>query len=338
MKKISKLIGCNILVIVFLVCTSINLFASDRPDSKTAGVLKGLGASPGGVGFMLLTGISKLTKQTYPRIDISVVPGGFVGNLFRVNTGEGDIAATTASLAAMAENKIPPYNGKNLENVMALFSTQNEFNFFAIVRKDLQVDSLEELFQKKLPVKLCTLNKGTATELVWRSVFEAQGVTWDDISKKWGGGISFVTWGDAVNLVKDGHADGILAVGSKKIGWAMDLSHARDVKILKWDENILKMVQDKFGLRKGIIPAKTYPKIDDDVVVPYTPCQIVVNRHVSNNVVKAILTSIYENEKKYANHHNALANFKGQGMGTGLKLPLHPAAIEFYNEKNIPVQ
>lgn len=324
------------LMVLSLLLASAGMAAEAPDPQSTTAVLKAAGASPGGVGFMLLTGMAKWVKKAYPRIDITVVPGGYVGNLFRVNTGEMDLAATTVSLCAMAENKQVPYNQTPIPNTQALFTTQDQFNFFAIVRDDLEANSIGELFAKKLPVKLCTLNKGTATELIWRAVFESQGVSWADIQDKWGGSISFVSWGDAVNLVKDGHADGILAVGAGKIGWAMDLAHARKVKILQWDPRFMKMVKQKFGLKKGAIPGDSYPNITKAVVCPYTSGEIIVNAKVSDKVVTAILTSIVRYAKDYAKHHKALSGFTVDKMAE-VKLPLHPAAMRFYKAHNIPL-
>ena len=328
-------LSAMIFAVLFLLVSSVS--AADKPDPKTSAVLKAAGGSPGGVGFVILTGLSKVVSESYPRIEVTVVPGGFVGNLMRTSVGELDIAVTTISLAAMGEKKAPPYDKEDLSNVRALMSAQNKFNFFAVVRKDLEADSIGDLFTKKLPVKFATLHKGTATELVWGSILKSQGIGWEDIKSQWGGNVSFVSWADGVNLVKDGHADGILAVGSNKIGWLLELSHARDLKMLKWDPEILDYAMDNFGLLEGKIPAGTYVGIEEDVVVPYTPCEFVINKGVPDNVVKAILTGAFENAEMFSKHHPSLSEFTADGMAKGLRIPLHPAAEAFYKEHSIPL-
>lgn len=313
-------------------------WAADQPNTEVEGVLKALGASPGGVGFMLLTGMFSVVKESYPRLEMTVVPGGFVGNMQRVNIGEGDLGSTTTFLASMAAQQVEPFNKGPLNDTMSLVNIQNQFFFFAIVRKDLEAETLGDLFKKKMPVRLCTLNKGTSTELVWRGIFASQGISWDDISSKWGGGISFVAWADAVNLVKDDHADGILAVGDAKMGWIMELANSRDIKVLKWDPEFMKVAQDKYGLEPGEIPAGAYPGIDKPVAVPYSPNMVVVNRNVPDKMVKAILDAMYKRAKEYSSFHPGLARFTTEGMAKGMYLPLHPAAAEFYKEHKIPTQ
>lgn len=304
------------------------------PDPKMSAVLKAGGGAVGGVGYMVMTGMSKVVKSAFPRIDITVVPGGWVGNLFRVNSGEMDIGSTTTAMCSLAAAKKAPFD-KDLPNIRSLYSTQDRLYYFAIVSNDVPVDSLRELFQKKPAIRLCTINKGTTTELMWRNVFESQGVTWEDIPK-WGGKMNFVAWGDAVNLVKDGHADGILAVGVRKIGWAMDLVNARKMKILKWDDELLDMLNKKFGFGQDDIPANTYPGITESIMCPTDSGAVIVNSKVPDKVVEAVLTALADNAKSYQSHHAALANFKAEGMAKGLMLPLHPAALKFYKSRNIP--
>jgi TRAP transporter TAXI family solute receptor len=305
------------------------------PDpQKTSAVLKAGGGAVGGIGYMVMTGMSKVVKGAYPKIDITVVPGGWVGNLFRVNTGEMDIGSTTTAMCALAEARKAPFD-KDLPNIKGLYSTQDRLYYFAIVRKDAPVNSLRELFEKKPAIRLCTIQKGTTTELMWRNVFESQGVKWEDISD-WGGKVNFVAWGDGVNLVKDGHADGILAVGVQKIGWAMDLVNAREMKILQWDDALLDMLNQKFGFGRDAIPADTYPGITGAVECPTDSGAVIVNADLADTVVEALLTSLADNDQAYRSHHSALVNFAAAGMAKTLKLPLHPAALKFYQDRNIP--
>jgi len=336
----SKTTRLTVILLALLLAMPLtgSAWAAEKPDTSVTGVLKALGASPGGVGFMLLTGMFTVVKESYPRLEITVVPGGFVGNMQRVNTGEADLGSTTTFLAAMAMQKVPPFEKGPLNDTMSLVNIQNQFFFFALVRDDLEANSLGELFKKKLPVRLCTLNKGTSTELVWRGIFASQGVTWEDISSKWGGGISFVAWADAVDLVKDGHADGILAVGDAKMGWIMELANSRGLKVLKWDPEFMKVAADKYGLEPGELPAGAYPFITQPIAVPNSPNMVVVNRNVPGNQVKAILKAMYDRVTEYNAFHPGLARFKTEGMGKGMFLPLHPAAAEFYKEHNIPIQ
>ena len=323
----------SFVVILFAISCIASPAASEGPSKKTSAVLKAGGGAVGGIGFMVMTGMSKVVKDEFKRIDITVVPGGWVGNLPRMDKGEMDLASTTIAMCSLAAAQKAPFE-KPLPNVRALFSTQDKLYYFAIVRKEVPVDTVGEFFAKKPPIRLNCLAKGTVVERMWRNIFESQGYTWEDLNK-WGGRMNHVTWGDGVNLIKDGHSDGILAVGVKKIGWAMDLTNSKAMKILKWDDRFLEMLNKRFGFGTGVIPGKIYPGIDEDTVCPNDSGEVLVNAKVPDDVVTAILTALADNAEQYATHHSALANFTAQGMAKTLKLPLHPAALKFYKDRGI---
>ena len=299
--------------------------------TKAKASLKGAGGAVGGIGFVVMTSMAKVVKDKYPAIDISVVPGGWVGNLPRVDSGELDIASTTVSMGGLAEQKLDPFQ-KPMPKLRALFLTQDDSFYFAIVRKDFPAETVGDIVKKKIPAKLATIQKGTTTELMWRQVFESQGAGWQQL-ESWGGKMNFVAWADAVNLVKDGHADGILAVGAKQIGWATELATARDLKILKWEPELADALKKKFGFTQGTIPAKTYRGIDYEVEAPRDTGEIIISSDVKDDVAYAIVKAVAEGEKAYASSHAALADFKATGMAEGLKLPIHPGAEAYYKEK-----
>lgn len=334
-----KKYGILMTILFCLVMTAVRPMSgmAAGPDpQKVSAVLTAGGGAVGGIGFMTMTGLSKIVRESYPKIDISVIPGGWVGNLFRVDSGGMDIGSTTTAMCALAAQKSAPFD-KPLPDVRSLYSTQDKYFYFALVTAETPFNSLKEAIEKKAPLKLCTIQKGTATELMWRALFESQQVSWETL-ESWGGKINFVAWSDAVNLVKDGHADGILAVGSDQTGWVMELVTSRKMKILKWDEELLQIMNQKFGFERGTIPANSYTGITEAHVCPTDAGAVVINANISDEVVEAILTALAEREAEYRSYHNALSDFTAQGMAKGLQLPFHPAALKFYKDRNIPLK
>lgn len=315
-------------MVIFAVTMS---FLGTSVAAEVSAVLKGGGGAVGGIGHIVLVAMAKVVKEMYPRIDISVVPGGWVGNILRTETGEMDIATTNITVANLAQAVKPPYE-KPFKNVRSLVVTQETGYYIAIVRKDFPVDTVEEMFKKKIPARLCTLYLGNVTELIWKNIFLSHNVTWDDISR-WGGKMNFVPWPDAVNLVKDGHADGILARGATRIGWAIELATARPIKILKFSESEMEFLNKTYGIQQGVIPGNSYPGIPEDTICPADEGMSVVHKDVPDDVVRGILTALWDGADKFAKHHADLAQFKRESMCKGMPLPLHPAAEKFYKEK-----
>jgi len=316
------------LIIGLFFFTSIPLAIA---GAETSAVLRAGGGAVGGAGFVMLTGISKIVGDAYPRISTTVVPGGWVGNITRVNAGELDLASTANTLCGLAEKGIPPLD-KPFPNVRALFSVQDTMYYFMFARKDFPADSVEELIEKKLPAKICTLSPGSISEMQFKNAIAVKNVTWDDI-KEWGGKVNFVTWGDAVSLIKDGHADLICAAALGKAGWAMELATVREMKILKWNKEFLSEINEKTGTKTVTMPADLYKGIDYTVDCPASGGQIIINSKVSDEVAYAIVKAMAEGAAEYRNHHAAFKDFSAEGMAKGLFLPLHPGAAKYYKEK-----
>ena len=160
-----------VFVLAITLCVAGISFAADPDPKKVSAVLKAGGGTVGGVGYVMMTGMSKVVKEAYPRMDITVVPGGWVGNIPRLDKGELDLAHTTIAAASMAKLVKAPFD-KPAKNVRSLFATQEQLFYAAFVRKDFPVDTLEDSFKKKVPARLCTLALGNLTELMWRQFFQ----------------------------------------------------------------------------------------------------------------------------------------------------------------------
>jgi TRAP transporter TAXI family solute receptor len=299
--------------------------------SDVSAVLRAGGGAVGGAGFLMLTGLSKVVSQEYAKIGITVVPGGWLGNLTRVNKGELDLASTANTLCKMAENKKAPLD-KPLPNVRSLLSVQDTMYYFMFARKDFPGNSVEEFIAKKMPARICTLSPGSVTEMQFRNAFAAKGISWSKI-KAWGGRVNFVKWGDAVSLVKDGHADIICAAALGKAGWAMELATVREMKVLKWSPELLAKVNQRTGTRTAKMPGGLYKGVDYAVDCPASSGEIIINAKVPDNVAYAIVKAMAKGAGDYRNFHAAFKPFKAEGMSKGLYLPLHPGAKKFYKEK-----
>lgn len=318
------------IMVLILMLVSFSAMPAAIAGSDVSAVLRAGGGAVGGAGFVMLTGVSKIVGTTYPKVSITVVPGGWVGNITRVDSGELDLASTANTLCGLAENKIPPLD-KPIPNVRSLFSVQDTMYYFMYARKDFPADSVEELIEKKLPARICTLSPGSVTEMQFKNALAARNVTWDDI-KQWGGKVNFVKWGDGVSLIKDGHADMIAAAALGKAGWAMELATVRDMKVLKWSPELLAAINKKTGTKTATMPGGLYKGIDYAVDCPASSGEIIINAKIPDEVAYAIVKAMAEGAEEYRNHHAAFKDFAAAGMATGLFLPLHPGAAKYYKE------
>ena len=319
--------------LTILAAMAVVLALAGGAGAEVSAVLKAGGGAPGGAGFAMLTGMSKVVAKSFPKVSITVVPGGWVGNITRVDGGELQLASTGNILCQMAEKKMPPMD-KDFPDVRALFSVQDDMYYFMFARKDFPVDSVEDLIAKKVPVRVCTLSPGSITELTFKVALGTSNVTWDTI-KEWGGKVNFVKWPDAVSLVKDGHADVICAAALGKAGWAMELATVRDMKVLKWSPAQLEAINKALGTRTKKMPGGLYKGIDYEVACPISSGEIIVNAKMTDEVAYALVKGMADGAADYQGHHAAFRNFQPQGMAEGIFFPIHPGALKYYHEKGL---
>lgn len=299
-----------------------------KAPANTSGIVKAGGGAIGGIGYVVMTAVADVTKKTFPRLTVNIVPGGWIGNLARIERGDLDVGSSSfASFAVVASKP-----DQKIDSVRTLFASQDKNYYFAMVRADIPVKSLNEVIEKKIPLRWCTNGKNNIGEFFFRTLFESQGVTWKDV-ESWGGKVNFVSWNDAADQIKDGHADGVLGIGLEKIGWLMDLTQVRDMKFIAIEGDLIEAAKKTFGVKVGTIPGGTYRGNPEPYDCPEDTGITFVSANLPDDQVIAILQSIADNPEAYRKYHSSFADFKPENMPKGVGLPLHKAAERFYKSR-----
>lgn len=86
-----------------------------------------------------------------------------------------------------------------------------------------------------------------------------------------------------------------------------------------------------------IIPAGTYPGIDEDVRTIAQPNFLAVNADVPEEDVYLFTQTMYQNLGFLCNIHRATCDMSLENALSGLPLPLHPGAARFYQEAGLTI-
>ncbi len=313
---------------IFLLCLSFMALPTAHAADPAA-TLVSAGGATGGAGFITLTTMAKVVKDKYGKVDISVTPGAYIGNIQRVDKGDMDLGATANTLSLAGTKGLPPFKSP-MKNYYSLFNVQESVLYFIIVPQDFPVDTVPDLLAKKIPVNLCTLAPGSQTELVFREAFKVLGVTWDDL-RGWGSKLNFVTWGDAVSLFKDGHANMVLAATQGKAGWIMELANSRKLKFLHWGPDLPK-IHKAMGTFSQDIPANSFEGVSYPVTAIGDGQEVVINAKIKDDLAYALTKAVAEGEETMRSSR-AGYDFRAAKMSQGLGAPIHPGALRYYKEK-----
>lgn len=99
-------------------------------------------------------------------------------------------------------------------------------------------------------------------------------------------------------------------------------------------EVVDKLVEENPYYFKAVIPGGMYRGTDEDVSTFGVGATMVVSANVSDDVVYALVSAVFDNFDSFKALHPALANLEPEEMvNQGNSAPLHPGAEKYYREK-----
>ncbi|MCR5536963.1 MAG: TAXI family TRAP transporter solute-binding subunit [Succinivibrio sp.] len=199
------------------------------------------------------------------------------------------------------------------------------------------IDSVEKLVEKKYPVKLVIKKNGTLGELSAEKVFEALGVTFDDI-KSWGGTVE-KTGGDAI---KSGLQDDLYHMTVDHIGAGQsnttELCMTHDmVDVQLADSTLAKLVE--MGYDYVTVEPNTWRGQTTAIKTVGSQQLVLVPTNMDNAVAYTLAKAICEHAADLGNSVAAMKFFKPEVAGAKavVGIDLHPGAKKYYEEKGYKV-
>lgn len=263
-------------------------------------------------------------------ISTSNGPGGGVGNAKAVNAGRADLGWSYTHTAYNAYHGRGKFNkeNKNLRHLMSLYPGV----FQIAVPKKSGITDIAQLKDKNIvPGKV-----GFSGTVIAENVLKAYDITFDSI-KKSGGSVSFVGYSDSAALMKDGHSDCYMAVTSCPQATIIDLNFRPGIKLLPVDDAHMKKVLElEPGLMQTVIPKTAYKGMTEDVPAIGTVTCIVANKDLSDDLAYKIVKTLYANWPALAQVKKAAIEASKPELAlSGVRIPVHPGAMKYYEEMGI---
>ena len=138
---------------------------------------------------------------------------------------------------------------------------------------------------------------------------------------------------DAVDMIKDGHAQAFTLGTTIPASSVMDLASARDVKLIAVDDKTMgDLKKMNPGYNKLVIKAGTYPKQDRDVPVIGYSTHLVVACDLPENTVYQMVKTMAANVDAMAAVVKSIEGIKPKDMALDIGVPFHKGAARFYKE------
>ena len=186
------------------------------------------------------------------------------------------------------------------------------------------ITTLEDLRGKSLSVGA----PASGTELNARAIFEAAGMSYDDLSR-----VEYLPFAESVELIKNRQLDATLQSAGVGVASIRDLSSALPINVVAVAPEIVEAIGVPF--MPGVIPAGTYDGQEADVNTATVGNFLITHSDVPEETAYQMTKLLFENLDQLAAAHSAAAGIDPERAIDGMPVELHPGAERYYRETGL---
>jgi len=277
----------------------------------------------GGSWIPLGGALKNMWEATIPGLQIQQQPGAGIANVRGVDEGKAQIGFANSSTTVDGLEGRAPYP-KKVTKVCQVANLYPQY-FQVVALADAKVNTFADLKGKTL----VTQPKGNTAEILTADVLKINGMTYQSLNK-----VNFqAAYTDAVDMMKDGHAQVFTLGTTAPASAVMDLASARDVHLVAVDDKTMSELKKMNpGYNKVVIKAGTYPKQDKDVpAIGYTT-HIVAACDLPEDVVYKMTKAMATHVGDMAAVVKPITGLTAKDMAVDIGVPFHKGAAKYYKE------
>lgn len=290
--------------------------------------------TPSGSWYIIAEGVAEIIRKALPSSSVTVVPGGSDANIAMLQRGEVDIAITATDSAESAKNGwgafLEPIPLNDIKSIARLFDSKVQF----VILESLRVNSIEEIRQKRIPIKLSVGNRGSGMEKCAARLLEEYGITFKDI-ENWGGRIVYFGQPESIRMLGDGQLNGFITQTIAPLINLTELAMKRNFKILPIGSDVIESLVKKYNYTPSIIPQGTYPSVIEDIPTLCVANGLSVSGMLDEQIVYLVTKALVENIDNLKQIHSQIGNITSDYMNHEMVFPIHSGALKVYNEQRI---
>ncbi len=258
-------------------------------------------------------------------VKVQVLPGAGIANVKAIAAGKADMgfANSISTVDGLAGRKPFTEPAKNVCNVATLYP-----QYFQIVANaDAGISSLGDIKGKPIAVQ----PKGNTAEFISQQALGVYGLKYDDATR-----VSYVSYTDAVSLMKDNNAQ-LFTLGTTVPASAiMDLASARDITLVNFPDDKFKEMQKlNPGYAMRTIKAGSYPKQDKDVQAVSYATHVIARCDLDEKIVHDVLKGMVDNKADLSAIAKSMAATSLEDMASDTGVPMHKGATKYYKEAGV---
>jgi len=280
--------------------------------------------SPGGVYYPLGGGMAVAIQKTTDLRCAAESTGASVENSRLVGARESDMGMVMGSIAYKAIQGEKPFEMKF--PIVALFQMYPAPEHIVTV-SGKGIKSVKDLKGKKVSIDV----PGSGCAVMAKAILEEYGFNLEkDLT------IANLSQSESVQALKDGIVDAVFFNFAYPGSAVLDLAATRDILLIPVEPSMADKIIKKYPYYVKItIPAKTYPKVDSDILCLGDSNVLIANKQMEDEVAYKIVKAIYENVDKgkwaLINIHPIAAQLT-PANAVNSPIELHPGAVKYFRE------
>jgi len=276
----------------------------------------------GGVWVPLGGALKGMWEKAIPGLQVTAIPGAGIANVRGVDEDKAQIGFGNTITTVDGIEGRPPYP-KKVTKVCQLANLYPQY-FQVVVLANAKINTVADLKGKPIVVQ----PKGNTAELVTQHILQVHGLSYSQVKASFQ-----ASYTDAVDMLKDGHAQAFTLGTTVPASSVMDLASARDIKLIGIDDKILAdMKKINPGYSKNTIPANTYPKQEKPLDVIGYATHIVVSCELPEQTVYTMVKTMAANVTDMAAVNKAITGLTPKMMAEDVGVPFHAGAAKYYKE------
>ncbi len=249
---------------------------------------------------------------------------GYVANINLMQNGEIEASMATSLSSYQAWAATGPYEGSEPGQILSWMSIA-PVGMHIVTLADSGIETVEDLAGRRVgmgqPGGVSMLDADALMGLVAGEDFEP----------------FRVRLGDMVDMLSDGNIDAVLWNGSFPLPPVIRLAAQRDVRLIPISDDFFAELSAEYPPYFRLsIPGGTYEDVADDTPTYGLANGLVISADVAEERVYEMTRAIFENLDSLAGVHPAFGNVSAETVLNGFGAPLHPGALRYYREIEVP--
>ncbi len=311
-----------------LLGTAAALPAFGLAEAQEALRLTLAGGSVGGAWSAIGNAIGEAIRREHPGTAFSYEPGRDAANVTLVSQGRVQLGIAHAQIALRAIKGEAPFD-RAMPDIRGVSLIDSEAAWQPIVRAGAPVATLEEIAEKRAPVRVTANLRGTMMALATEEAFAAAGAPFAQI-ERWGGRVHYVAWNDALEMLKNNQVDIITNVVDFPSRQVLNAVRGLDVKFLGFGPDLVAKVNARLGSTPITIPANAYPFQPEAVNTFRAHVVLLTSAAVPADTVEAVVNAVIKHFDAVKRAHATMARLEARALPDTGGVALHEGAARAY--------